>query len=267
MDGFHQAGYGDPLPGIVDLALLSYPEPECDILFTKPISVDDIVWMGPGQPRMEMARRSGIETVEDIERLNVHLTKARTHGQEIHYLPPYQGSSLMMLAELLSIEACEVKARASRRLIEEVARQRSIKSDLEVAEIENALEVTARMHRAAMAATRPGVYEYEIAGVIQGIALGRNCQQAFNPITTVHGETLHNESCENLLEDGQLFLNDSGAESPHYYASDITRTYPVSGRFNMAQAEIYEIVLRAQLGAIEAIKPGISNKNVHLEEG
>jgi Xaa-Pro aminopeptidase len=74
---------------------------------------------------------------------------------------------------------------------------------------------------------------------------------------------LHNHSYDGILSEGQLLLNDSGAESPMYYASDITRTCPVSGRFTSVQAEVYQIILRMQLGAIGMVKPGISYKEVH----
>jgi Xaa-Pro aminopeptidase len=211
-----------------------------------------------------MARHAGIETVEELGRLGVYLTQARSHGSAIHYLPPYQASSLFRVAELLVIEPSEVTAGASRGLMEEIARQRSIKSDLEVAEIESALTITARMHSASMAATRPGVREHEIAGLIQGIALGCNLEQAYTPIVTVHGEVLHNHSYVNTFADGQLLLNDSGAESANYYASDITRTCPVNGKFSAVQAEVYETVLRGQQAAIDRIRPGIQYREVHM---
>jgi Xaa-Pro aminopeptidase len=115
-----------------------------------------------------------------------------------------------------------------------------------------------------MAAAHPGMLECELAGLIQGIALTHDRQQAYSPIVTVHGEILHNHSYDGLLAEGQLVLNDSGAESPRYYASDITRTFPVGGRFTSVQAEIYQLVLRMQLGAIDMIKPGISYREVHL---
>jgi Xaa-Pro aminopeptidase len=247
-----------------DLALLSYPERDYDILFSRPTTMDDIIWSGAGQERMNMARQAGIETIEDIGRLGVYLTKAQSQKLTIHYLPPYQASSLFRIAELLVIEPSEVTAGASQRLKEEVVRQRSIKSELEIREIEEALRVTAHMHCRAMAVTKPGIYEYEIAGEIQAVALRANCQQAFPPIVTVRGQVLHNHSHDNLLQDGQLLINDSGAESPSGYAADITRTFPVNGRFSATQKEIYETVLAMQLGAIEAIKPGIAYREVHL---
>jgi len=247
-----------------DMAMLSFPEFDYDVLFSRPASMDDIVWSGPEPSRIELAREAGIETVEDIDRLEEYLVKARGQGKKIHYLPPYQCSSIFRLAHLLNMDPGEVSANASRILMEQVARQRSMKSDVEIAEIEDALIVSDRMHRACMAAARPGMRESELAGMLQGIALSAGREQAYPPIVTVHGEVLHNHSYDNILGEGDLILNDSGAESPRYYASDITRTFPVTGRFTAQQAEVYQLVLRMQLGTIGMIKPGISYREVHV---
>jgi Xaa-Pro aminopeptidase len=93
----------------------------------------------------------------------------------------------------------------------------------------------------------------------------RNRQQAYPPIVTVHGEVLHNHGYDNVLEDGQLLLIDAAAESPRFYASDITRTFPVNGRFNTEQAAVYQIVLRSQMAAIALIKPGVPYREVHSQ--
>ncbi len=247
-----------------DLALLSFPEQDYDVLFSRPVTVDDIVWSGPGYGRVDMARNSGVDTVEDLSRLGVYLTKAVSEGRKVHYLPQYQASSLFRIAELLVIDPGEVSAEVSQVLVEGVARQRLIKSEPEITEIEDALGVTDAMYRSAMAMTRPGLHEYDVAGEIQGVALSANRQQAYNPIVTIHGEVLHNHAYDHLLEDGQLLLIDAGAESPRFYASDITRTFPVNGRFTSVQAEIYQTVLRMQLGAIAMIKPGLTYREIHL---
>jgi Xaa-Pro aminopeptidase len=255
----YYAGLAEP-----DLAVLSFPERDNDVLFSRPTTMDDIIWSGAGNERMNMARQAGIETLEDIARLGVYLTKAQSQKLTIHYLPPYQASSLFRIAELLVIEPSEVTAGVSQKLKDEVSRQRSIKSTFEVAEIEDALRVTDHMHRRAMAVARPGIYEYEVAGEIQAVALRSNFGLSFTPIVTVRGQVLHNHSYDNLLQEGQLMINDSGAESPNGYAADITRTFPVSGRFSAAQKDIYETVLSMQLGAIEVIKPGIRYREAHL---
>jgi Xaa-Pro aminopeptidase len=80
----------------------------------------------------------------------------------------------------------------------------------------------------------------------------------------VHGETLHNHHHANLMQKGDVMVLDCGVETPNKYASDITRTIPVGGTFTSQQRQIYEMVLRAQLTAIAAIKPGVPYKDVHL---
>jgi Xaa-Pro aminopeptidase len=246
-----------------DLAMISFPEPDADVLFARPPDMDDIVWSGPRISPEEMARGAGIGRVEDISKLNETIDEIRAQKKPIHYLPPYQYSSALRIARLLRIRVESAGRNASAALMEQVAGQRSVKSAEEIAEIEDALAITERMHRAAMAAARPGLRESDIAGMIQGIALSAGREQAFDPIVTIHGEVLHNSSRNNILESGRLLLNDSGAESPMYYASDITRTYPVNGKFTPRQAEIYQIVLDAQLAAIDMIKPKASFMDVH----
>jgi Xaa-Pro aminopeptidase len=247
-----------------DLAMMSFPDPDYDVLFSRPTTLDDIVWSGPGKTRLDLAREAGIETVEDISRLGVYLTKARSQGLNVQYVPPYQASSLFRIAELLVIDPSEVTAGASQKLAEAIARQRSVKGEEEIAEIEEALDVTALMYQTAMRLTKPGITEHAIAGAMQGDALIKNRSQAYTPIVTIHGEVLHNHGYENELADGQLLLIDAGAESRRFYASDITRTLPVNGRFSTQQAEVYQTVLRTQMEAIALIRPGISFRDVHL---
>ncbi|HTY62388.1 MAG TPA: aminopeptidase P family protein [Acidobacteriota bacterium] len=247
-----------------EMAMLSFPQKDHDILFAGHEDIDDIVWSGSRPAPADFAKSAGIEAVEDIGRLEYHIRNLRAHGTRIHFLPPYQYSSLCRLASLFKIGPAKVAAKASRLLMEQVAFQRSIKSDAEVAEIEEALGITDRMHRACMAAARPGRRESEISAMIQAIALSSDRQQAFTPIVTVRGEVLHNHSYDNVLAKGQLLLCDSGTESAKYYASDITRTCPVGGKFSGLQIEIYQIVLHMQLGAISMIKPGVSYRDVHL---
>jgi Xaa-Pro aminopeptidase len=247
-----------------DLAMISFPEPDADILFSRPADIDDIVWLGPRRSIEDMARGAEIGRVEDIAKLKETIDEIRRGNRSVHYLPPYQYSSALRIARLLQTRVESVGRNASVALMEQVADQRSVKSAEEIAEIEDALAITAKMHRAAMSIVRPGLRESDVAGTIQGIALSAGRSQAFSPIVTVHGEVLHNSSRDGVLEPGLLLLNDSGAESPMYYASDITRTYPVDGKFTLRQAEIYQIVLDTHRAAIGMIKPKVSHTDLHL---
>ena len=246
-----------------NLAMLSFPEPNDDILFVPSTDIDDIVWSGSKPSPEDLAREAGVNRVGDIAKLKDAIDEIRGRQMAINYLPPYRHSSALTIARLLRMRVESVGRNASAELMELVADQRSVKSAEEIAEIEDALAISDKMHRAAMSAARPGLRESDIAGLIQGIALSAGRGQAFAPIVTVRGEVLHNEYNGHVLESGRLLLNDSGAESPLYYASDITRTYPVDGKFTTRQAEIYQIVLGAQTEAIGLIKPGVSFTDVH----
>jgi Xaa-Pro aminopeptidase len=149
-------------------------------------------------------------------------------------------------------------------LIKAVVAQRSIKAAEELDEIRGALDIARDMHLAAMRLARPGRYEREIAGAMEGLALQRGGRLSFPIIFSIHGETLHNHSYDHRLETGHMVVSDAGAESATHYAADITRTLPIGGRFEGVRRDLYQAVLRAQLRAIDAIRPGVPYKDVHL---
>jgi Xaa-Pro aminopeptidase len=87
---------------------------------------------------------------------------------------------------------------------------------------------------------------------------------AYPSIVTVRGEILHNRHHGHTLADGQLLLCDAGAESTTGYATDVTRTWPVSGRFDARQRDAYQLVLEAQLAALDRRRAGLEYRDVHL---
>ena len=141
---------------------------------------------------------------------------------------------------------------------------RSIKEEQEIAEIKKACVVGYQMHVKAMKMAKAGVLEQTIAGTIEGIALAGGGMISFPVILSQNGETLHNHDHSKVLQNGRLLLVDSGAEVGSHYASDYTRTFPVSGKFTQKQREIYEIVLAANNRARELTKPGVTYLSVHL---
>jgi len=251
---------GTDLP---DLAALILPDGE-EILFGAPEDPDDLVWHGPHPVLGDHARAAGMASGRDISTLGAQLAKLTASGAAVHYLPPYRPDRTVRLAELLGRSLDEVTAGPSAELVRAVVAQRSIKSDAEVAQIEDALAVSYDMYQAAYALVEPGRRESEVAGAMQGVALAKGRAQSFLPIVSVRGEVLHNNTYGNVMQAGELLLVDSGTESPHYYASDITRTLPVSGTFEPRQAAVYQAVLDSQLAAIAAAKPGVTNKALHL---
>lgn len=96
-----------------------------------------------------------------------------------------------------------------------------------------------------MRLVRPGIREFEIANAIQHLAADQSCEMAYPPIVTINGGILHNHYRQHTLKSGDLFLNDSGAETAMGYAGDLTRTFPADSRFTTKQKEIYNIVLQS----------------------
>lgn len=142
---------------------------------------------------------------------------------------------------------------------------RLFKSAQEVEWMRRAAQITRRGHEAAMLAARPGVTEFEIQTVVEAtFRAGGSRRLAYSSIVGagVNGTILHYRENESTLQSGQLVLIDAGAEFA-YYAADITRTFPVDGRFTPVQRRAYEAVLEAQLRAIEATVAGNTLDDVH----
>jgi Xaa-Pro aminopeptidase len=121
-----------------------------------------------------------------------------------------------------------------------------------------AAEVSVLAHQRAMAACRPGMYEYQIEAELTHEFMRHGLRYAAYPSIVAGGENacvLHYTENADVLRDGDLLLIDAGAEFGNY-AADITRTFPVNGRFSEAQRQLYELVLDAQQAAIEKIRPG-----------
>lgn len=246
------------------LAAIIDVDEEREILFGNDITVEEIVWMGPQPLLRERGQQVGVGNTAPLADLERTLKAAAGKNRKIHYLPPYRPENRMKLQSLLEISPAEIGENASVEFIKAVVAQRSVKSEEEVQQIEAALKVTRRMHIQAMEMAKPGMVERDIAGAMEGIAIAGGGRPSFPVILTVHGETLHNPHHGNVLEKGQMVLNDSGAGSSLHYASDITRTFPVSGRFTPRQKEIYAIVLEAQEKCIEMMEPGVQFKEVHV---
>jgi len=254
--------FGLNFPGLA--AVIDIDENK-QMIFGNDLDMDDIIWMGPQPSLKNRAAKIGIIETQPLNKLEETLKKALGRGRRIHFLPPYRPENAMQLEKLLGIQHGAVKNYISPDFVKAVVALRSIKSKEEVVEIERAMLTTAAMYREAMAMTRPGMYEREIAGKIEGIALAGGGHLSFPAIVTMRGETLHNHYHGNQLQKGDLLLIDSGYESESGYATDITRTIPVSGKFSPQQKAIYETVLDMQLTAIAMIKPGASYRAIHLK--
>ncbi|WP_017314959.1 aminopeptidase P family protein [Mastigocladopsis repens] len=141
---------------------------------------------------------------------------------------------------------------------------RLIHDDGALAELRKAAAVTAKAHRAGMAATTRAQIEAEVRAAMEQVIIAHHMTTSYNSIVTVHGEVLHNEQYHHPLQPGDLLLADVGAETEMGWAADVTRTWPVNGKFSSTQRDIYDVVLAAHDACIAKIQPGIEYQDLHL---
>ncbi len=248
-----------------ELAAVIDVDEDKEIIFGDDFSLDDIVWMGPQPTIKQRASKCGVKLTATKNALEDLCLNAIKHGRKIHFVPQYRHENILKLHKLLGTAPKHANDYASTKLIKAIAEQRTVKSKEEIAEIEKAIAVAYEMQTAAMRFAKPGMLEREVMGFIAGLSMSMGSGLSFPIIFSRHGETLHNHNYNNKLKEGDLVVNDSGAESELHYASDITRTFPVSGKFSPRQKDIYEIVLISQLTAIAETRPDIPFKSVHLK--
>lgn len=141
---------------------------------------------------------------------------------------------------------------------------RVIKSPEELEIMQTAADIAAEAHCEAMKAVRPGMREYEVEALIEQIF--RRHGAAAPAYTSIVGAganatVLHYINNDGELRDGELLLVDAGAEYKGY-ASDITRTFPINGRYSKAQREIYDLVLKAQMSCVDMVRPGVTHEQL-----
>lgn len=225
---------------------------------------EQMVWIGATEKLKSLADKGGIANIKPMRELAAVLGKAKDKGQKIHYLPPYRGQTQIEISNLLDISINEVEANKSISLLKAVVAQRNFKSEEEIQELHKAVNLTAKMHRHAMRHALPGRTEMEVAGELQAIAIGGGGNLSFPIILTKNGQFLHNHASQDKLEKGDLVLCDCGAETAAGYAGDMTRTFSSGQGFTDRQKALYDIVLHAHNSAIEALKPGVKFKDIHL---
>jgi Xaa-Pro aminopeptidase len=235
-----------------------------ETIFGTELTIDDIVWTGPLPSVNEMAQAVGITRNQPYNTIEAVINKAKAGGRTIHIIPPYRPENKIKLAQWLGVSTNGLAHVVSLPLIKAIINQRSYKDSYEVAEMHKAAVISADMHLAAIRFAKPGMKEYEVMAKLKEVAYAHNASLSFNPIVTIHGETLHNLYSGNTIKEGQMVLCDAGASNDMNYAGDLTSTFPVEKKFTTKQKEVYEIVLNAHTTAVGMLKPGIPFKEVYL---
>lgn len=235
-----------------------------EIVFGDELTMDQIVWMGSQPTIREKCDWIGIVDVMPSNKLKAYIEKEIKYGRIIHYLPPYRPEHQLKLYDLLGISPFQQQINSSHIFIKGVVNQRIYKSDEEIIQLEEAVNISADMHIHAMRMIRPGMKEADVAAAVTEIALSREGNLSFPVIATINGQTLHNHYHGNVLREGDMLLLDAGAENKMHYAGDLSSTIPVSGRFTSRQRDIYSIALDAHQTAVKLLRPGIPFKEIHM---
>jgi len=247
------------LVGVIDI------EDGKDCLYGNDFDLDDVIWMGPQPTINDLGITVGVPCTHPLKELTSTLLRAIKHGRKIHFLPQYRAENILMIEQLLGLHPSLVNRYSSIELIKAVVSLRSIKQPEEIIELNKAADIGYLMHTTAMRMGKVGATELEIAGTIEGIAIGKGTMPSFPIILSQNGETLHNHDHSQILQKGRMLLVDAGAETTSHYSSDFTRTFPVGGSFTQQQKDIYNIVLQANDHAISLCKPGVTYQSIHLE--
>jgi Xaa-Pro aminopeptidase len=149
-------------------------------------------------------------------------------------------------------------------LVDAVIALRRTRDAWELDQMRDAAKATRAAHVAAMKATRPGGHEREIAALFDAVLAAHGATPSYQSIVTVRGEVLHNHHYTNRLEAGQLLLLDGGGELAGGLATDVTRTWPVSGRFDARQRDVYQLVLDTNVAAIARVRAGARYRDIHF---
>jgi Xaa-Pro aminopeptidase len=245
------------------LVLIKTPETSKTILFVEAYNADHALWNG-ARLGVEGAREKfSVDEVHDIAEYNGMIKELLREHINL-YIDLYSDSIRLTEAKsaaqsLHSTRGIKRHIRSIRDVTYLIRTLRLIKSDDEIELIKKAITITAEAHHVAMEKCRAGMREYQLQAQMSYLFLNHGAMsEAYGAIVAGgnNANTLHYVDNRDELLDGDLVLIDAACEW-ELYASDITRTFPINGKFSDAQREVYKKVLDVQLRVIEAIKPGV----------
>ncbi|WP_194757137.1 Xaa-Pro aminopeptidase [Aliidiomarina indica] len=260
-DFFYLTGINEP-----DAVLVLMPDTETpEVLFVLPRDAHAEVWHGRRLGCDKAQEISGVSHCYSLDTLDVQLPDFLNGSEHLYFafdqFPKFEADLREHLRNLRSAPKRTKTAPAhwhdSRP---HVHQQRLIKSEAEIALMQQAADISVTAHKRAMQSVQPGVFEYQIDALLSHEFMHQGGSGPAYGSIVGGGENaciLHYTANTDVLKDGDLLLIDAGCEYQGY-AADITRTFPVNGKFSRAQRAIYELVLAAQEAAFALIKPGSS---------
>lgn len=250
-------------------ALLLFPDGEKakEVLFIHRQDPKRIEWEGKEIDQDEATEISGIETVQFIDNFTSAIARY-AYGSDMMYINHrFHGLDKPLDAELMVIN--QIRERFPHISFEKagplMAKLRLIKSPEEIKLLRKAIEITHESLQAAIRESRAGMFEYQFQALLEYYYKYHGSDYpAYGTIvgSGKNATILHYEKNADPIQENDLVLVDSGAEYG-YYAADITRTFPISGKFTSRQKEVYEAVLDVQKQILAAIKPGVQYKEIY----
>lgn len=267
-DFFYLTGFDEP----ESIAVINPSHAEHKyVLFVRPRDPEREIWDGRRAGVAGAVNTHGADAAFPIEEFPAKLGEYLTGAKNLYYRI---GTARHDLDEIMLRQIARMRTMARRGIYAPhtivdpgtlVHEMRLTKSADELEIMQRAVDIAAEAHREAMKAVRPEMNEYEIEALIEYI-FRRNGASAPAYTSIVGGgpnaTVLHYINNDAVLRDGDLLLVDAGAEY-HGYASDITRTFPVNGRYTEAQRDVYRTVLAAQESAVGGVRPGVSMDELH----
>lgn len=244
---------GLPLAGAV-----LFLEGDRHVLFMDFPTAEDALWHGEFTQKEELQISLQVDQILAKSELKKYVMGAAT----IPLVDPYQR---LCQSQIVGRELSEPNHLAGRdqQLAEAVISCRLTHDAEAIAQIQSAIDISIQAHQQGIKTAVRANNEAVVRGAIEGYILGSQMSCAYNSIVTTHGDVLHNEHSFQAFQEGDLLLVDAGAETPYGWAADLTRTYPINGRFSATQRDIYEVVLAAHDQAIAALKPDVEYRDIH----
>ncbi|MBW2586031.1 MAG: Xaa-Pro aminopeptidase [Deltaproteobacteria bacterium] len=252
------------------LVLTNQHEDHRAILFVRPKKREREMWDGPRAGVEGAVEAFGADVAFPIDELSKRLPDYLDNVERLHYRLAQNDEADAKLFDCLNL-----LRRGGRRGVTAPAtiidssvhlhEMRLRKSDAELATMGRAAAITKEAHLRAMQIARPGMHEYEIdAELLYMFRKHGSERPAYESIvgSGPNATILHYRAGDRVMKDGELLLIDAGCELG-YYASDVTRTFPVNGKFTDEQRAVYEVVLHAQKACIKEVKPGATLEALH----
>jgi Xaa-Pro aminopeptidase len=266
-DLYYLTGFDEPESVLV---LTNQHDKHETVLFVRPRKREREIWDGPRAGVEGAVESYGADAAFPIDELAKRLPDYLGNVERLHYRLASNDEIDATVFDCLNhlrrggrrgVSAPEIVVDTSRHVHE----MRLRKSAVELETMREAAAITKHAHLSAMRLAGPGRREFELDAELLHVFRKHGCERpAYESIvgSGPNATILHYRAGARSMKNGELVLIDAGCEHA-YYASDVTRTFPVNGKLRGEQRAVYELVLRAQMGAIEAVKPGVTLEEIH----